>query len=340
MQNVPGADRGVALFGKMLAEAEQVLTNVLHNARRFSPVANYITTGLTDYGWFGGSAGYMKERAGYAVGVESGSSLQVLFVLFRLAREPSTFTAFKSVQQPPIKKALGLPVVIKNVSIGAVGNANTKSPNLRSDPKLYGCLQLLHSHALTYLFLHEIAHVLQGHIEFCREAKHKALQMPPAEREEYLHKELRPLEFLADRGALNMGTFLILNAIGGDSQIQNKRETALEHLTLWGIAAGVVSLLYEHFSSPSDPHPPAVHRALFIRAASHIDIPDFWLSADEIQKAINAGVDEATHGWDALGWPRDRQLPDDTEAFLAPIWDIDSRCKRPKGPPSNLRSLG
>jgi hypothetical protein len=26
--------------------------------------------GLTDYGWFGGSAGYMKERAGYAVGVD------------------------------------------------------------------------------------------------------------------------------------------------------------------------------------------------------------------------------------------------------------------------------
>jgi hypothetical protein len=334
---VQGAHEGVAVFGQLVAQTEETLKAVLQNTRRFSPVANYITMGLTSYGWFGGSAGSMKERAGYAVAVESGSSLQILFALLRLAREPSTFAAFKSVQQPPIEKAFGLPVVTKNMSFAAVGNANTSSPTLRPDRKLYGCIRLLHSHALTYLFLHEIAHVLQGHIEFCWRAKHKALQIPRVEREEFLCNELRPLEFLADRGALNIGILLILGGIASDTQIQNRLDAAREHLTLWEIAVGVVSLLYEHFSSEGDPHPPATHRTLFIQAAVHAQFSGFQLAPAEMQKAINAGIEEVTRGWDALGWPRDRRVPNDVDAFLAPIWDVDSRCERPKGPPSKLK---
>jgi len=160
--------------------------------------------------------------------------------------------------------------------------------------------------------------------------------MPPAERELLLQQELRPLEFLADRGALEAGAFFILEAIYSNPKIRTKRESALEHLTLWGIAAGVVALLYEHFSSEAGTHPPAAHRALFIRTV-HIEIPGLDLSSTEIQRALNDGVEEANRGWDALGWPRDTRLPRDIEAFLAPLQDVASRCKRPKGSPSRLR---
>ena len=67
-----------------------VMSHLLEQHQNRSPIYKHITPGLTDYGWFGGSAGYLEDEAGYAVAVESGSSLQVYFALALLDGARST----------------------------------------------------------------------------------------------------------------------------------------------------------------------------------------------------------------------------------------------------------
>jgi hypothetical protein len=157
--------------------------------------------------------------------------------------------------------------------------------------------------------------------------------MPRRQREEFLSRELHPLEFLADRTALYLAALHIIYGVWQNPSIEQKEASSIEHLTLFGIAVGIVSLLYEHFSGDSHSHPPAAHRELYIRAAVHIDLPEFKLSPTEIQSALNAGIEQVTHAWDLLGWPRDRDLPNDVDRFLAPLIDVSSRCIRPIVPP-------
>ena len=157
--------------------------------------------------------------------------------------------------------------------------------------------------------------------------------MPREQREQFLARELHPLEFLADRSALYLAALHIVHGIWEEPSINRKKEAAIEHLALFGIAAGIVSLLYEHFSGDSISHPPAAHRALYIRAAVHIELPDYDLSSTDIQSALNDGIEQASHAWDRLGWPRNSDLPDDVDRFLAPLIDVSSRCVRPQMPP-------
>lgn len=249
--------------------------------------------------------------------------------------DPSTFTSLKSIRQPALAQPLGLPLLPRRgeSEFRWIGHPNIRAPTLTDDPELSLNLRLLHSYALTYLFLHEIGHVVEGHIEFCREAKSRALQMQRYEREEFLRNELQPLEFLADQHALYAGALHILRYVWATPSIKRKRKSGVKHLTLYGIAAGIVSLIFEHYWGHSYSHPPASHRALYIRAAVHIDIPEFELSEDEIQKALNDGIEQAALGWDALGWPRSQDVPRNIEGFLAPLRDVSSRCVSPQIPP-------
>ncbi|WP_426611290.1 hypothetical protein [Bradyrhizobium sp. McL0616] len=333
--NNPNMPNGMVAASKILADILPIMRGLLSLEEEAFPICKYVFPGLTNYGGFGGSASYLSDRSGYAVAVEASSSIQILLALFRLMAEPSTFTSLKSVRQLELKVPLGLPLLPKGggSEFGWIGHQNIKAPALAEDSKLMGNLRLLHSHALTYLFLHEIAHVIEGHIEFCRETKYKALQMRRQKREEFLGKELQPLEFLADQRALYLGALHILHSLWENPSIERKHEAAIEHLTLFGIAVGIVSLLYEHYSGHSYSHPPASHRALYIQAAVHIDLPQFKLSDAEIQSALNDGIEQASHGWDSLGWPRNQDLPNDVDSFLAPLMDVSSRCVRPQNPP-------
>jgi hypothetical protein len=330
-----GVPEGVVLAMALFEDILNVMSRLLKQHQNRSPIYKHITPGLTDYGWFGGSAGYLEDEAGYAVAVESGSSLQVHFALARLMAEPSTFPSLKSVRQADLARPLGLPLLSRpgEAEFRSIGHPNLKSPSLGEDPKLHGNLRIMHSHALTYLFLHEISHVVQGHIEYCSDAKYRALQVPPGEYEDFMKNEIQPLEFLADQHALGFGAVQIITSVWGNPALTQKRASAIEHLTLYGIAAGIVSLLFEQYSGQSYSHPPASHRAMYIRASGHMKIPDLDLSRDEIRQALHAGMEQAIHAWDALGWPRSQDLPGDVDTFLDRIWKIDSRCIRPERPP-------
>jgi hypothetical protein len=321
----------MALFDDILG----VMSSLLEQHQVRSPIYKYIIPGLTSYGWFGGSAGYLEDKSGYAVAVEAGSSLQIFFALVRLMAGPSTFPSLKSVRQVELVEPVGLPLLPRpgEKEFRWIGHSNLKSPNLLQDRKLNLNLRILHSHALTYLFLHEISHVVQGHLEYCSKAKRRALQLPPNEYETFMKHEIQPLEFLADQHALGFGALQIVSAIWGGPDFAEKHASAIEHLTLFGTAAGIVSLLFEQYSGQSYSHPPASHRAMYIQAAGHIKIPDLDLSHDEIRRALDDGLNQATHAWDALGWPRSRNLPDDVDAFIDRIWKVDSQCIRPKKPP-------
>ncbi|MET4348986.1 hypothetical protein ABIC08_008464 [Bradyrhizobium sp. RT9b] len=331
---LPEMPEGLAAASKLLGDVAPIMKTLLKRDEKVFPICKYVSPGLTNYGWFGGSAGYLTDRTGYAVAVEASSSLQILFVLFRLMAEPSSFTSLKSVRQPKLKRPIGLPLLPKGggPELRWIGNENIEAPALAEDSKLMGHLRLLHSHALTYLFLHEIAHVIEGHIEFCRETKLKAARMRRQEHEEFLGKELRPLEFLADQRGLYLAALHILRGLWANPSIKRKKEAAIEHLTLFGIATGIVSLVFERFSGDYS-HPPASHRALYLRVGVHINLPAFDLSDVEIRSALNEGMQQASDAWDLLGWPRSRDVPEDIDRFLAPLIDVESRCVRPKKPP-------
>lgn len=252
--------------------------------------------------------------------------------------EPSTFISLKSVRQSELKSPIGLPILAVNdnsTEFHWIGHSNTKAPELTADPRLFGNLRLLHSHALTLLFLHEISHIIDGHIEFCRDAKLKARTMRRGVRKQFLARELQPLEFLADQRALSLASAHILASLEAsldDLPIERKRAAAIEHLTMFGMAAGIVSLLYEHYSNHVYSHPPASHRALYLQASVHIEAPTFELVSNDVQSALNDGISQSACGWDALGWPRNRELPDNVDLFLAPLMNVSSRCKPPEPP--------
>jgi hypothetical protein len=169
-QEVQEAVRGAL---QLLKEVRDRLEQLLHgDSIPAPPLYHCIHVGLTGYLWFGGSAGYLKHRTGYAVAVESGSSLQILLALFRLAHHPLAFKKYRTAVCPSLTKPIALPVIAYGPNgLERIGDGDTKALPAVSDPKLNSVLRLLHSHALTFLFLHEVSHVLCGHIEFCATVK-------------------------------------------------------------------------------------------------------------------------------------------------------------------------
>src|SRR5262245_1350252 len=78
----PEKSEGVAAASKILSDLVPIMKDMLEQDEQIFPICKYVVPGMTDYGWFGGSASYLNDRSGYAVAVESSSSLQILFALF------------------------------------------------------------------------------------------------------------------------------------------------------------------------------------------------------------------------------------------------------------------
>lgn len=189
---------------------------------------------------------------------------------------------------------------------------NPALPETPLDPKLQHYMGGVFTFTHYFLFLHELCHVIGGHVEHSAEIRRESHAIPRDQREAFLKEHLEPLEFIAD-GVSHLLVGALVNTLAAGSRRKpdpSIKTDVLDWLTLTGFGIGTLFLLLETFDIAGGPHPPAAQRATFLRAYSigpKGRQPGFeHVSFEDGTMAIDSGFQEAIAAWDALGWKRER----------------------------------
>jgi hypothetical protein len=273
--------------------------------------------GFTATPWLGARSRRTIPPTGYAISVDAGAHTQLLVTVLRLLAHPATLPLETDGNITKLERQLSLPQILPT-GVRVLFGDDAKSPNnFDGDRARYACANQLVLNGMLFLFLHELAHVERGHIDF--EVTRKLADDPLSS------DERRSLEFMADARAVTLAAHFYCLHIGLD---QDERG-ALRNLRLFGFAIGVVFLLLEHL--PEGDHgrsvgkyPPASWRRLFVRAVAAGSTADYFrLSHAEVAAAISEGVAEAQAGWHALGWGSESDIPANLGSIVESIIAVE-----------------
>ncbi len=212
---------------------------------------------------------------------------------------------------------------------------NVEAPAAPSDPKLLGAFGKILTLSMHFLFLHELSHILVGHVEATATRRRESHGLPAEARQAFLHERLLPLEFMADGRARLLSAALLNSVVAGARRAPDPsiRPDVVEHLYFLGFGMGVLFLLLEVSPSSGRTHPRAIERAYCLRAYTGTDTEGKNLGfehvgTDEGYRAIDRGFEDATKAWDAVGWGRQRSLTD-TGQLLKRMNDVETGISNP-----------
>ncbi len=310
----------------------------LHGADSFPrrPIFGCIVAGLTMSLKLGASACVGKGGCGYAIAIEAGSPLQVYNALIRLLAVPEVLSQYRSQPARSLSQRLALPILTGEGNCDVLFGESAEAPAAPSDPKLLGALGKILTLSMHFLFLHELSHVLVGHVEGSADIRRESHGVPAQARQAFLLERLLPLEFMADCRARLLSAALLNSVVAGARRPPDPsiRPDIVEHFYFLGFGMGVLFLLLEVSRYSGRTHPPAVERAYCLRAYTGADpegkILGFeHIPTDEGYRAIDRGFEDATKAWDALGWGRQRSLPTDGGQLLKRMNDAERTIRNP-----------
>lgn len=324
---------------KLLLDLDGFMKWYLHGEDDFPryPIFRCTVSGITFRLVLGSAASANRHGNGYAIAIDAGTGLQLYNAVVRLLVHPNTLRSHRLVPGNLLPGRLTLPLLTDNGAVLKFGTqpSHAAPPN---DPKLLNAFRAICTFAHYFLFLHELAHLIGGHVERNSEIIREGKSLSGTERQKFMEEHRFPLEFLADSYSVAMATNLInsLVAKGRPPSDLSARAEILDHLIYWGFAVAVVFLLLETLSEPGaiKTYPSASERALYSRtfALAHADgrpVGFTHVPATDGFAAISTGYGEAFSAWDALGWARSKTAPTDSEALARTVNAEHAKCARP-----------
>jgi hypothetical protein len=323
---------------KFLLDLDGFMKWYLHGDDDFPrfPVFRCIVSGITFRLAIGSAASANNHGRGYAIAIDSGTGLQVYNAVVRLLAHPDTLRSHRSVPGRPLAGRLALPLLTSEGAILKFGPEGSDAipPN---DPKLLNGFKAICTYAHYFLFLHELAHVFDGHVERGAEIVREGQLLRPSQRQEFMEAHRFPLEFLADAYSVSLATNLLSTLVAGRRPPSDRsaQSEVLDHLAYWGFAVAVVFLLFETLSVPgAGTYPAASERAFYSRnfalaKSDGVPLGFTHVPAAEGFAAISRGYEEAFNAWDALGWYRKNTLPTDSQALAGTVNAEERKCARP-----------
>jgi len=316
---------------------KQFMEWFLHGVDSFPrrPIFGCIIAGLTMDLRLSASACIAKGGKGFAIAISAGSPLQVYNALIRLLTVPHVLTRYRSVPPVPLDRPPALPLLTGDGGVKVLFGNEPSGFAVLPDPTLQTALGKILTLTMQFLFLHELSHVLVGHVHASAEIRRDSHRLSAEERQAFLDKRLLPLEFLADnRARLLLSAFLNSGVAGArrypDTSIA---PDVLEHLHLLGFGLGVLFLLLEVSPFSGMTHPSAIERAYCLRAYTASDphgqqIGFEHVAPEEGYCEIDRGFDAAIEAWDALGWGRS-SLPVDGCTLIDRINSVEQTVQVP-----------
>jgi len=326
---------------KLLLDLDTFMKWYLHGDDDFPrfPVFRCIVSGITFRLAIGAAASANRHGKGYGIAIDAGTGLQVYNTVVRLLAHPDTLRSHRSAPGRPLASRLALPLLTDKGAVLKFGSepCDVIPPN---DPKLLNGFRAICTFAHYFLFLHELAHVIDGHVERGAEIVLESQSLKPSERQEFMESHRFPLEFLADAYSVLMATNLVNTLVAGKRPPSDcsAKSDVLEHLVYWGFAVAVVFLLFETLSVPGAErtYPTASERAFYSRnfalaRSAGEPIGFTHVPAAEGFAAISRGYEEAFSAWDGLGWERKIISPTDSRILFRTrtVNAEESKCVRP-----------
>jgi hypothetical protein len=282
-----------------------------------------------------------RTPSGYAICVHHGTWLQLNLAFNRLLSRPSAIPddllalfpkpANQIVPQTENVPAeqVALPLIVGH-ELKLLYGENVSAPALPPDDRLYACWRQVLRYGFEVLFLHETAHVDQGHVDY-------RLKLQSQADCANARTERLGIECLADAQGIMRAALLRLaeaKLTSPGAATETVVAIAERRLELFGFASGAVWLLLEalqgvqpHDSSPA--YPPAVWRRLFSQAvAGQTPTSSLGIEGSRVAASIQRGVGLAENAWDLLGWQRERDVPKDFPDFIAMTASVEKKIRR------------
>ena len=324
---------------KLLLDLDGFMKWYLHGEDDFPrfPVFRCIVSGITFRLAIGAGASANHHGRGYAIAIDAGTGLQVYNAVVSLLSHPDTLRSHRTVPGRPLAGRLALQLLTSEGAILKFGPQRGQAipPN---DPKLLNGFKAICTFAHYFLFLHELAHVIGGHVERGAELVRESHSLRPSQRQEFMETHRFPLEFLADAYSVSLATNLVNTLVAGvrTPSDRSARSDVLDHLVYWGFAVAVVFLLFETLSvtGAEKTYPTASERAFYSRyfalaKSDGVPLGFSHVPTAEGFAAISRGYEEALTAWDALGWERKNIVPTDSQAMAGRVNAEMSKCARP-----------
>ncbi len=240
--------------------------------------------GITGDLYLGAISTVADQPPGYAIGIYSGSWLQLLLCFSRLLADSTV--------------SVSLPLMTPD-GVEDVFSGSPEWPSL--DMHALSDLRELTALAVRFLFLHEFSHVHLHHVDFVLLAD---------DVDEISDLEFQCLEHLADMHATFWATQFAtitgkIKAKGKDSV--ESGEMIRRQLWLQGFAVGTVALLLEILNRYTDSHhPTSSKRAAFLRVGPAGSPADpVGITKTDALTVLGDGYQGALEAWDRRGWYRD-----------------------------------
>jgi hypothetical protein len=271
-----------------------------------SPYNKKIVCGFTAELAFGAQASITKPPTKFAVCVHGLTWPQCFSTLERLFASAQTFPDYgvESLERKPRRYALAL--FRPSGPTFSFEGEDTGPPPL-TDEIRRRCLYRTLIYIVTFVILHEIAHVICGHLAHLEISGRRA----DGDRRE----ELLAVEHAADAWALTNGLSLV--------SLQTDQAPA-DAFHIFGFAVAVFCLLLEQIYPEADAgdlqtHPRAAHRLFFCKAVSQGFLSPNSETGPKVRQDVLAGMEHAEVAWRAMAWGLNAALPESIDFMQRPL---------------------
>jgi len=292
-------------------------------------------------GWHA-SCGPAVAPAKYAIAISAATFLQQYLTLDRLLTVPALLSDASTHQRQSQRLQF---LQVANGDFRYLFDGSPKAPStLGLAHSKFSLLRQLLVYCPFFLFLHELSHIEDGHLEYRARKKTARKYWLPRQSQEARAKDSRAMEFLADSNAILRGAEMIISSLGTEPL-----ELKISHLKQFGIAVGLNLLLAEVAEQyPSTPrkeripelkdHPNAGARFVWcMYLFSDGMFEQMWPSmlagntpSKAAKEAVKKGLKQVLNAWDSMEWKRSAFDPDDSA--LSPLMsEISKQLVPPPG---------
>jgi hypothetical protein len=286
-------------FRSYFVQVQEFVENLLSGTNVWQPPSFFseISWGMT------GDVGLNSEAKAtltgkYAIALDAGAPIQLWDTFCRLLANPSVLSDIgEAPREPFVPQALmKFHPVWDPRRAEAIRAGSTKQAPLGNELRV-DCLGFLIHKSLQFMYLHELAHILEGHVDYL------AFQLANSV------DELRGLEYRADARAAILALFL--ESLRGKPK-DDDHLVLKEQFRLWGFAICTWFLLVEAFdqaaSSGGTPfssrYPVASVRSFLVNGTVAGSPPTYnnTFKRDKVLAAVTRGFEEAHKAWEDMGW--------------------------------------
>jgi tetratricopeptide (TPR) repeat protein len=190
-------------------------------------------------------------------------------------------------------------------------SAEIEEPAYARTPEVASLLETLTNFGTLFLFCHEVAHVIGGHLEQRQKYLAESENLSQENRLRFFEEKIQPFEYLADTqaGFLCFREMVVLGSRYGDAKGQAEKDAVRETIQVWGFATAVVFLLLEGLNGHE--HPGAADRGHRLSDFLAGPFVSAFYRIDGLATAFGKGFEEAIRAWDLISWPREQSYVED-----------------------------